>query len=157
MPVINIEKAMVHLRVDEDTGGDVLAKLNSAEDKAAQYLNRFFYATSAAWTEAISLTLDQLNYELVKYKESCDAANLVADPVSRNMLLSAAENLKKEAQRNTKMSMQGIVINPSIEAAVLLILGSLYENREDETSTTVNELPKGALWLLDPYRLDLGV
>jgi hypothetical protein len=42
MPVINIEKAMVHLRVDEDTGGDVLAKLNSAEDKAAQYLNRFF-------------------------------------------------------------------------------------------------------------------
>ncbi|MEG2269347.1 MAG: head-tail connector protein [Acinetobacter sp.] len=38
-----------------------------------------------------------------------------------------------------------------------MILGSLYENREDETSTTVNELPKGALWLLDPYRLDLGV
>jgi hypothetical protein len=63
----------------------------------------------------------------------------------------------KEAQRNTKMAMQGIVINPSIEAAVLLILGSLYDNREDETSTTVNELPKGALWLLDPYRLDLGV
>jgi hypothetical protein len=91
MPVINIEKAMVHLRVDEDTGGDVLAKLNSAEDKAAQYLNRFFYATSAVWTEAISLTLDQLNYELVKYKESCDAANLV---LSAKFLGSVAHTLK---------------------------------------------------------------
>lgn len=157
MPVINIEKAMVHLRVDEDTGGDVLAKLNSAEDKAARYLNRFFYASVAAWTEAIALCLNQLNDALEQYTQSCNTANLVTDFVSRGMLLSAAENLKKEAQRNTKMAMQGIVINPSIEAAVLLILGSLYENREDETSTAVNELPKGALWLLDPYRLDLGV
>jgi hypothetical protein len=157
MPVINIEKAMVHLRVDEDTGGDVLAKLNSAEDKAARYLNRFFYATATEWTEAIAIALEQLNYTLEQYTESCNAANLVTDSVSRKMLLSAAENLKKEAQYNTKMTMQGIVINPSIEAAVLLILGSLYENREDETSIAINELPKGALWLLDPYRLDLGV
>lgn len=157
MPVINIEKAMVHLRVDEDTGGDVLAKLNSAEDKAARYLNRFFYATATEWTEAIAIALEQLNYALEQYTESCNAANLVTDSVSRKMLLSAAENLKKEAQYNTKMTMQGIVINSSIEAAVLLILGSLYENREDETSIAVNELPKGALWLLDPYRLDLGV
>ena len=157
MPVINIEKAMVHLRVDEDTGDDVLDKLKSAEDKAARYLNRFFYATELDLSSAKSLIPNLITTSNQNYRDSCDAANLISDYQSRSLMLSAAENIKNEAACNLKMTLQGIVINPSIEAAVLLILGSLYENREDETIASVSELPKGALWLLDPYRLDWGV
>lgn len=157
MPVINIEKAMVHLRVDEDTGDDVLDKLKSAEDKAARYLNRFFYATESDLTLAKSLILNLLTTSNQNYRDSCDVANSISEYQSRNLMLSAAENIKNEASYNAKMTLQGIVINPSIESAVLLILGSLYENREDETTASVSELPKGALWLLDPYRLDWGV
>ena len=157
MPVINIEKAMVHLRVDEDTGDDVLDKLKSAEDKAARYLNRFFYATESDLTSAKSLIPNLLTASNQNYRDSCDVANSLNDYHDRSMMLSAAENIKNEASYNAKMTLQGIVINPSIESAVLLILGSLYENREDETTATISELPKGALWLLDPYRLDWGV
>lgn len=157
MPVINIEKAMVHLRVDEDTGDDVLDKLKSAEDKAARYLNRFFYATDLDLSSAKILIPSLLAASDQNYHDSCDVANSISEYQSRNLMLSAAENIKNEASYNAKMTLQGIVINPSIEAAVLLILGSLYENREDETAASVSELPKGALWLLDPYRLDWGV
>lgn len=41
-----------------------------------------------------------------------------------------------------------------IVSAILLILGHLYENRESVVvGVTVTEVPMGAKWLLDPYRL----
>lgn len=51
-----------------------------------------------------------------------------------------------------------IVINPAIVAAVLLILGHLYSNREDVVvGATVQALPQGAQSLLRPHRVGMGV
>lgn len=51
-----------------------------------------------------------------------------------------------------------IVINRSIEAACLLILGRLYANREDVViGVMVSDLPRGSDHLLHPYRIGLGV
>ncbi|MNT82199.1 hypothetical protein D3C72_2218940 [compost metagenome] len=51
-----------------------------------------------------------------------------------------------------------MVVNPEIQAAVLLTVGHLYMNREDTiVGATVAELPRGALDLLQPYRVGLGV
>ena len=51
-----------------------------------------------------------------------------------------------------------IAINPSIRAACLLILGALFENREDVVVGTISsELPGGSRVLLMPYRIGLGV
>lgn len=51
-----------------------------------------------------------------------------------------------------------ILANPSIKAACLLILGSLYSNREDVVIGTISsELPMGSRSLLTPYRVGLGV
>ncbi|HHT0500778.1 head-tail connector protein [Klebsiella quasipneumoniae subsp. quasipneumoniae] len=47
-----------------------------------------------------------------------------------------------------------IIITPSIQSAVLLILGWLYENRGDDLSL---DIPRPARWLLNPYRIDMGV
>lgn len=47
-----------------------------------------------------------------------------------------------------------IIITPSIQSAVLLILGWLYENRGDDLG---HDIPGPARWLLNPYRIDLGV
>jgi len=42
----------------------------------------------------------------------------------------------------------------SVKAAILLIVGHLYENREDVViGRQVNDLPKGSKFLLEPYRL----
>ena len=48
----------------------------------------------------------------------------------------------------------GIVINPAIEAALLLIVGHLYAHREDVVAgVSVAKLPNGAEWLLAPYKV----
>ncbi|MCF5922164.1 head-tail connector protein [Xanthomonas perforans] len=50
-----------------------------------------------------------------------------------------------------------IVTNASITAAVLLIAGHLFRNREAVTDETANQLPLGAHALLWPHRVGLGV
>lgn len=44
----------------------------------------------------------------------------------------------------------------SIRAAILLVLGSLYENREATAERPPVEIPLGAKALMDPYRLNMG-
>ena len=52
----------------------------------------------------------------------------------------------------------GIVINPAIQAALLLIVGKLYACREDAVvGVSVTQLPNGAEYLLQPYRIGMGV
>jgi len=47
-----------------------------------------------------------------------------------------------------------MVVNEAIKAAVLLIVGSLYAQREDVVvGVSVAKLPNGAEWLLAPYRV----
>lgn len=51
-----------------------------------------------------------------------------------------------------------ILLNPSVRAACLLILGSLYANREDVVvGVTSTALPLGSRALLTPYRVGWGV
>ncbi len=53
---------------------------------------------------------------------------------------------------------EGIVANDAIKAALLLIVGHLYANREDVISgPAAVALPKGSEFLLFPYRTNLGV
>ena len=52
----------------------------------------------------------------------------------------------------------GIVINPAVQAALLLIVGKLYACREDAVvGVSVTQLPNGAEYLLQPYRTGMGV
>ena len=52
----------------------------------------------------------------------------------------------------------GIAINPAIQAALLLIVGHLYANREDVLAgVSVAQLPNGSQSLLQPYRSGMGV
>ena len=51
-----------------------------------------------------------------------------------------------------------ILINPSVRAACLLILGSLYANREDVVvGVASSERPMGSRSLLTPYRVGWGI
>lgn len=56
--------------------------------------------------------------------------------------------------------LDGLVINSAVKAAILLQCGHLYANRESVSQQAGNymvELPLGVKFLLDPYRLELGV
>jgi len=52
----------------------------------------------------------------------------------------------------------GIMLNATIQAALLLIVGHLYANREDVVvGLSAAQLPNGAQYLLQPYRYGMGV
>lgn len=50
-----------------------------------------------------------------------------------------------------------MVVNAAIQAAILLILGHLYANREEVLPGAATKVPFGAHALLQPYRVGLGV
>ena len=58
------------------------------------------------------------------------------------------------AVENERAGDRPIIITPSIQSAVLLILGWLYENRGDDLG---HEIPGPARWLLNPWRIQMGV
>lgn len=51
-----------------------------------------------------------------------------------------------------------MIITDLMRAGILLILGDLYSHRENTVlGVSVAELPKGAISLLQPYRINMGV
>ena len=51
-----------------------------------------------------------------------------------------------------------IIMNAAVTAACLLILGTLYANREDEVvGVSTAKLPFGSRSLLTPYRIGMGI
>lgn len=156
MSVISINRALAHLRVDEDIDNDIASKLESAERIAKEYLNRNFYLDKAALDlakEDIPLILSDAK---TQYDQDVSFANALDRELVDKFILTASLNYDT-AIRQAKMISLGILVNPSIEIGVLLILGNLYENREDLTTSNVYELPKGAEWHLHPFRTELGV
>lgn len=156
MSVISINRAMAHLRVDEDIDNDIASKLESAERIAKEYLNRNFYLDK---TE-LDLAKEDIPFILteakIQYDQDVSFANALDRELTDKFILTASLNYDT-AIRQAKMISLGILVNPSIEIGVLLILGNLYENREDLTNSNVYELPKGAEWHLHPFRTELGV
>lgn len=115
MTVIDIDLAMRHCRADDDEAPDVARYLAAAEEHAANYLGRQFFAT----------------------QESLDAAVQAGTAGDRPMVATGA-----------------------VTSACLLICGHLYLNREGVIAGAragAVELPMGALDLLLPYRLGMGV
>lgn len=56
--------------------------------------------------------------------------------------------------------LDGLVMNDAVKSAVLLQTGLLYSNRESVSQQAGNymvELPLGLKWLVDPYRIEMGV
>ncbi|MCY0385652.1 head-tail connector protein [Robbsia sp. Bb-Pol-6] len=99
--------------------------------------------------------------------EEGDDADLVTLYVSA-AVRSAADFLNREIYADTDdmaaaivagtAGSDPIVVNDAIRAAILLILGRLYANREDTVvGATVFDLPTGSKQLLYPYRVGLGV
>lgn len=156
MSVISINRAMAHLRVDEDIDNDIASKLESAERIAKEYLNRNFYldkATLDLAKEEIPLILSEAKFQ---YDQDVVIAKTLDSDLIDKFIHTASLNYDT-AIRKAKMISLGIVINEAIEIGVLLILGNLYENREDLTTLKIHELPKSAEWHLHPFRTDLGV
>ena len=74
---------------------------------------------------------------------------------------SIANYLNRELyETDAGSDLDGLVMNDAIKGAVLLQVGHLYANRESVSQQPGNymlELPLGLKWLVDPYRIEMGV
>lgn len=161
MSVIAIDLAVDHLKTDGDDQQMIEIYLAAAEESAAQFMNRRFYANQQDLLNARSLVPAARAVARVVRDTSLTEAEAIADHDDRALAFEDAQRVYQRVLDECAMCAGGIVVNQSIVSACLLILGHLYSNREDSVTgvntSSVTELPGGSRSLLWPYRINLGV
>lgn len=158
MTIIDLAVARDHLRLPSDYPAvQIEGKLEAAEEHAAQYLNRRIFAEDDALAAAVAAVPTELINAGVAYDDAILAASDIQNTVARSAAIEYATATYRSAQTNARETYAGIVINRPIEAGILLILGHLFENRQDVQAVQAVQLPIGSEQLLFPYRVGLGV
>lgn len=155
MAILTPDEARNHCRLDPDYPVEQLTPyIDAAEKYVVAHLNRAVFADQATLTAAQDAMATAMGSAHDAYVSAVDAANLVTNPAQRQAMLDLAEKRFDDAQLSSARVMNGIVVDGSIRAAVLLTLGNLFANREtDVVGASVAALPTGVPELLRSYRL----
>jgi hypothetical protein len=161
MSVISIETAIEHLRAENDDRALIQGLLDASEGVASAYMARSIYITQEALNAARVLAPTLRGQARASYAVAIGSVGLVQDFETRESILSDADHVLNESLNMADAMVRGVVLNKTIEAACLLILGHLYTNREDviagSATGSAMELPMGSKYLLAPYRVQMGV
>ena len=155
MSFVQLAEAKLHLRVD-GTDEDALigVYITAAEQMAMALLDRGVYADDTALGVAKAAAPGELDTAIAAYESAMAAAEALADKTAKAASIQTACNGLLRAKVAYPHAMDGMVVNEAINAAVLLIVGHLYVNREDVvTGVSVAQMPNGAEWLLQPYKV----
>lgn len=147
MSIVSIETALHHLRADADDTVDVQHKLDAAQEIAEQFMGRRVYASDSELDAAIDANAIEMD-ALVSLR-----VGALSGDISSHVVQSKLERIESQLYEKL-MIVRGIATNKAIEIAILLILGTLYEHREDVViGTSIVQLPQGAEHRLQPYRI----
>lgn len=155
MIFVTTSEAKLHLRVDSaDEDALIGVYITAAEQMAIALLDRGVYADGTALGVAKAAAPGELDTAIAAYESAIAAAEALADETAKAASIQTAGNGLLRAKVAHRHAMDGMVVNEAIKAAVLLIVGSLYTQREDAVvGVSVEQLPNGAEWLLAPYRV----
>ena len=155
MSFVTTSEAKLHLRVDSaDEDALIGVYITAAEQMAIALLDRGVYADGTALGVAKAAAPGELDTAIAAYESAIAAAEALADETAKAASIQTAGNGLLRAKVAHRHAMDGMVVNEAIKAAVLLIVGSLYTQREDAVvGVSVEQLPNGAEWLLAPYRV----
>ena len=156
MTFVTLPEAKLHLRGVDGTEEDALigVYITAAEQMAIALLDRGVYADGTALGVAKAAAPGELDTAIAAYESAIAAAEALADETAKAASIQTAGNGLLRAKVAHRHAMDGMVVNEAIKAAVLLIVGSLYTQREDVVvGVSVAKLPNGAEWLLAPYRV----
>jgi len=151
---ITQEIAIAHLRLTaDDIDSDITLKSDAAEQATIGYLKRAVYENQAKLDAAIAQVPAALAAAKDVYASADAAASLIADRELCLIEKTYAFDVYRNAKFAAASTRRGLVINSAILSAMLLILGDLWENREDTAvGLSVTPVPNGARCLLDAYR-----
>lgn len=150
MSIVSIDVALDHLRADADDIVDIQHKLNGAQEMAEQFMERRIYASDIDLDTAIDASAIEMD-ALASLR-----IGALSGDINSHVVKTKLERIDSQMYEKLMIA-RGIVINPAIEVAILLILGTLYEHREDVViGTSIVRLPQAAEHRLQPYRI-MGV
>lgn len=173
---VSLAEAKVHLKIEstDTTEDDLITNLiKAAREQAEEYTRRAFI--SQTWELQMD-AFDKEAYDLEKTPvQSITSVKYYDVNGTEQTLASTYYELDTASQPNRivqayNQSWPGVrghtndikirfvagytTVPASIKSAILLIVGHLYEHREDVVvGRQVNELPNGCYYLLSPYRL----
>mgnify|MGYP006353835033 FL=1 len=155
MTFVTTSEAKLHLRVDSaDEDALIGVYITAAEQMAIALLDRGVYADGTALGVAKAAAPGELDTAIAAYESAIAAAEALADETAIAAAIQTAGNGLLRAKVAHRQAMDGMVVNEAIKAAVLLIVGHLYANREDVVAgVSVAQMPNGAEWLLQPYKV----
>ncbi len=156
--LVSVAEARANHGIDDDyPEAPITLKLMAAEQFAQSFLNRRVYADGTALTAARALVPASILAAGVAWEAAVDAADLIEDEIASEMAHTFAESDYTAALAGAREIFSGIVINEQIKAAILLIFGHLFENHEDVVMGSAQAIPMGSQYLLQPYRVGMGV
>ena len=155
MIFVTTSEAKLHLRVDSaDEDALIGVYITAAEQMAIALLDRGVYADDTALGVAKAAAPGELDTAIAAYESAIAAAEALPGETAIAAALQTAGHDLLRAKVAHRQAMDGMVVNEAIKAAVLLIVGSLYAQREDVVvGVSVAQLPNGAEWLLAPYKV----
>jgi len=154
--LIDLPTARAHLRVDPDyPEAQVAIYLNAAERLVAEFLNRRVYADDAALVAAVGAVPAALTAARAAYDAALEAASDIEDSATQEAARDYACRTYERAKSLARETYDGVVTNEAIEAAILLTMTNLHENRGDDPALA--GLPVAAVQLAFPFRVGLGV
>lgn len=154
MALITTSEAIAHCHLESDYPVEQLQPyIDAAQSYAVAYLNRAVYADQDALDAAMDGVAAGIGQAYDAYIAALDAAEAIDNPAQKQATIDLAQAVYDAAQLNARRVMNGIVINGAIHAAMLLIFGNLFANREtDVVGASVASLPMSAKALLSQHR-----
>lgn len=154
MSIVSIEDARSHCRVDSDYPSEQLQPyVDGAEGAAAAYLNRYLYADASSLAAAQDSVAEAIGAASEAYATAKAAAAEMSNADAAAAALAVAESRWCAAKVDAARSTHGMVATPVIIAAIMLTIGSLFENRSDTVvGLPASALPTDAAGLLWPHR-----
>lgn len=157
MKLVTIQEVRDHCRAEPEDDALLTIYADAAEQAAEDFLNRRIFPRQTDLDTAIAGLPTAVAAAETAYGTARDAARGLSGE-ARCVAMQAAEATWKRAVTQARETAIGIVVNPAIKDAVLLIAGHLYRNRESViTGTIATEIPEGPRTMLWPHRVGLGV
>lgn len=154
MAILTIEQARSHCRVEPDYPADQLeVYMHAAESYVVAHLNRAVFQDESSLQDALEALPLNVGAAYDTYKVSLESAESIENEGQKQAVIRMAKARYRLSEINSERTMNGIVANKTIVAAMLLVLGNLFQNREaDVVGASVMELPTGVQRMLASFR-----
>lgn len=148
VPIITLERAKLHLRIDNDDEDALIAgQLAAAQAQASSWIRRLVFATQEDLTNAQAATPAAIRSAFADHSNAMALAQQECSEPVREAVVAAANMHLQTVMHHATLTRNGCIVNDMYVAAVLLTLGALYADREHAT------LPQAAMHLLQPMRV----